>query len=531
MHFFLSAPLRVWVSIAIVSLALGCSSDARVNPEGDSSIGEPRMDASRRDHAGGPRTDEARAFDVGRRIDSGGVRDGSFENAGSVMPGPSPFPCFDGTFVLDGPVVNVKNNGAAGDGITNDNSAIQTAIDSAPDGSTIYFPVGTYLIDDIKILNRNRLKLEGESESSVVKRHLNSPRMFTIEHTTDLLIQNLRFDQNAVADYSGVSMASVRRLRIEKTHFVNSNAPPPGETDRFAYLLNTGNVPSEDVTITDNVIEDLQLSISHARRVCITANTVARAVRTAGIGIFSNANNESPTVPGTIVEDVFMSGNTVIDPVPGTRGAFVAVLDPPSDLNCTMRRLTFTKNRIRRSTTWGSAFFIGTSSVITGTVGNIFEDITIEDNKVRVAPGAPTQGGDEDAFVSVLSSAIANFYVDRIIVRHNTYTSNETGLGVGVRRIRDALITGNWLMNVGSGINLVDGIRNTDISGNTIDAPGGVGIYFGYSDGDNRLRNNTFVNWPSDPCQFEAVLESDILECPPQQATDTFGAIGSGVRR
>jgi hypothetical protein len=44
--------------------------------------------------------------------------------------------------------VNVKNLGAVGDGVADDTKALQTAFDGVKDGSTVYFPPGTYRITD-----------------------------------------------------------------------------------------------------------------------------------------------------------------------------------------------------------------------------------------------------------------------------------------------------------------------------------------------------------------------------------------------
>lgn len=45
---------------------------------------------------------------------------------------------------------NVLNHGVMGDGITDNTDAINDLIDAIPDGSTLYFPAGTYLIREVK---------------------------------------------------------------------------------------------------------------------------------------------------------------------------------------------------------------------------------------------------------------------------------------------------------------------------------------------------------------------------------------------
>ncbi|MFC1976419.1 glycosyl hydrolase family 28-related protein [Chloroflexota bacterium] len=44
-------------------------------------------------------------------------------------------------------IINVKDVGAVGDGVTNDYNAIQSAINSAPNPAVIFFPAGTYRIE------------------------------------------------------------------------------------------------------------------------------------------------------------------------------------------------------------------------------------------------------------------------------------------------------------------------------------------------------------------------------------------------
>ena len=63
-------------------------------------------------------------------------------------------------------IVNVKDFGAKGDGVTNDREAIQTAIDKA-NGRTVFLPSGTYAIKRTLILN-DHTHLTGDGMSSVI---------------------------------------------------------------------------------------------------------------------------------------------------------------------------------------------------------------------------------------------------------------------------------------------------------------------------------------------------------------------------
>jgi polygalacturonase len=50
-----------------------------------------------------------------------------------------------------GPILNVRERGAAGDGRSEDTAAIQQAIDACPSGGTVLVPPGTYLVDHLEL--------------------------------------------------------------------------------------------------------------------------------------------------------------------------------------------------------------------------------------------------------------------------------------------------------------------------------------------------------------------------------------------
>jgi parallel beta-helix repeat protein len=66
-------------------------------------------------------------------------------------------------------VMNVRNYGVKGDGATIDRTALNSLIQSAPAGATLYFPAGTYLTDDALKVYRDNLSFLGDGDTSIIK--------------------------------------------------------------------------------------------------------------------------------------------------------------------------------------------------------------------------------------------------------------------------------------------------------------------------------------------------------------------------
>ncbi len=64
--------------------------------------------------------------------------------------------------MIEDAAVNVKDFGAVGDGVTDDTAAIQAAIDSAPDGKTVFFPSGTYRATSQISIDTKGIRLVGD---------------------------------------------------------------------------------------------------------------------------------------------------------------------------------------------------------------------------------------------------------------------------------------------------------------------------------------------------------------------------------
>jgi hypothetical protein len=95
--------------------------------------------------------------------------------------------------MISGASVNVLDFGATGDGVTNDASAIQAAIDSlSATGGTVFLPVGNYLVGATILMPNKNTCLVGES-SSGEGITLNGATVITASHTSGAVVrvQNL----------------------------------------------------------------------------------------------------------------------------------------------------------------------------------------------------------------------------------------------------------------------------------------------------------------------------------------------------
>lgn len=400
----------------------------------------------------------------------------------------------------DGKVINVKEFGAKGDGVSDDTAAIQAAIKAATTGTTISFPSGTYLVSNFRVRSRSGLSFVGNGRTSVIKQKSGAERTATFDGSTDIVISKLAFDANGKDSFGGVAFYAVRRVRIEDNWFWDSNPKPVQRNDRYSIVFARGASVSQDVRIINNVIEDLQMEVDHSQGVVIDQNTVKRAVQTAGIGIFSVRDN-------SVAEDYQITNNTVIDPF---GAGFVVGIDPPTDRHCIFRRILIANNQLIQSKTNAYGIRIGTGNNSTMTTGNVFEDITIKDNYIRVDAAAPRP----DPLIFTNTSPRAGIVFQRLSVIGNTIENDarkNKDYAIDLRRIQHSVVAGNTVKKVTNGISLDGELLSNEIRDNLVEASG-TAYYFGDSLGKNKATNNRIVGSPTTKWKVSGLRDSDALQ-------------------
>ena len=232
----------------------------------------------------------------------------------------------------------------------------------------------------------------------------------------------------------------------------------------------------------------------------IDRNTVKRAVATAGIGIFTVGDK-------AIAEDYQITNNTVVDPL---GAGFSVGIDPPTDSHCILRRITIADNQVIRTKTTGYGVRIGTPDNSKRATGNVFEDLLIKDNRIRIKAGAPLPA----QMIFANTSVGADIVFKRLTVTGNTIENEVSGgkeYAIDLRRIQNSLVANNTVKGVVNGISLGGDLLSNEIRNNLVEASDVAYVLEG-SLGENRAVNNRIVGNPRQRWRLSTVKTSDSIE-------------------
>lgn len=117
--------------------------------------------------------------------------------------------------------VSVKDFGAVGDGVTDDTSAIQAAIDI---GSSVFFPEGTYKTTATLTITNSSTVLHGSGkETTIIKPVGASITGITASSKNNLAIENLKIDMaGSTGTADGISWTNVSKSRICMVTVINA---------------------------------------------------------------------------------------------------------------------------------------------------------------------------------------------------------------------------------------------------------------------------------------------------------------------
>lgn len=104
--------------------------------------------------------------------------------------------------MIYGTPINVLDFGATGDGTTDDTAAIQAALDSMAEYTTLVFPSGIYVISDTLTISTDNVFIQGNAKI-LAKAATNFEYMMLGDGLTGVTVSNLEFDANKANRSSG----------------------------------------------------------------------------------------------------------------------------------------------------------------------------------------------------------------------------------------------------------------------------------------------------------------------------------------
>jgi parallel beta-helix repeat protein len=375
-------------------------------------------------------------------------------------------------YQLEGLLVNVREFGAKGDGITDDTLAIKAAILSLrKTGGTVFFPKGIYIVGIPSpglggYLNNyilplvSNLIVEGVGGASVLK-------------LKDNFLNNVNDAEGNAHIMAGMGLDNVTIRNMTFDGNGRNNLAPAGKIRNAMFIY----LDAKNITIENNVLKNCagyNMITTSGKKALIKNNRLlngghyvgspAENKHNADFSFMYIASSDS-IVSGNIIEqedpDIALRGYTggielhgsnttsVHNTVKGCNPAIYIVNDTNSS-NIDVSQNVFEKC-IRGVVFWNTDYSMRDVSITSNTISLYKPTFRSAD----VAYGIGQEGGS----VNIFSGATANGgYVENLIIRNNTITSASSPQSPAIQGIRLHSINRCFIEN-----NIIDGLSDIGI--------------------------------------------------------------------
>jgi len=358
-------------------------------------------------------------------------------------------------------IINMVDAGATGNGDLS--SVIKKIIDNAPDGSTFFFPAGTYRMNSLDFANRNNLTFRGESRdnTTILWNGTGSSQIMRFTNIRGMTWENIAVNNKSISAYGGIQHYSVHDVTYRNCRFYDDASIGVSEKDRYSLVFGGAGIGTHhtNIVVENNLIENLQLSVDHTRGAIIRGNTSTGACCTASIGSWANNHN-------SIHENFLVENNTINNPIRAPAGAITFRLDRPSLNSVSFRNIRIRNNVINMTKISKPGITFG--GPVGAVQGNIFDGITIENNTINYTTGT---GLADDEGAIYLFTLDTMWPYSKTVIKGNIIAAAKPigGFGIAARRLVDSRVEGNRIVNFSSGIQLSQNTtQNTVITDNEV---------------------------------------------------------------
>lgn len=369
-------------------------------------------------------------------------------------------------------VINVKDYGARGDGVTDDTVAIKNAVLSLKEtGGTVIFPPGVYVVgvptaastgylDNYFIPLVSNLVLEGSGSESVIK-------------VKDNFLNNIKDESSNAHILAGKGLRNVTIRKLTFDGNGRNNLTPAGHIRNALFIT----LDAENITIEDNVFLNCaghNMIVTSGRGALVRNNRLQNGGHYVGTKI-ENRHNADYSFMYIASTDSMVSGNLIEQQDPD-----IALRGWTGGIEVHGSNSTVTGNTVRGC---NPAIYIAndTDTANVNILRNSFEkclrgiafwntdftlkDVTIADNTISLYRPSFRGGdlvyaiGQENGSVSIYTGASANGgYVENLVIKNNRITSASSTQSPAIQGIR--------LHSLKTSIieyNVIDGLSDTGI--------------------------------------------------------------------
>ncbi|MBW2561557.1 MAG: hypothetical protein JRE40_11990, partial [Deltaproteobacteria bacterium] len=242
----------------------------------------------------------------------------------------------EGAFVTKDPWHDIRAYGALVDGVTDDSSAVQDAMDAAAGGGTVFFPPGTTALGSVGwtgliLTTTTKVTLRGDPRSSILK-VLYAPsqsvtgassfkQVFRLNTWTDALITGLTVDMNAQSSTGAFGLDSCTRTTVRDCYIYGGddnesngitsldgtnnkyidNHINGGGTGIYLGVVNSGDAENNALVQGNHCIDNTSDAISGTMVNCSIVNNYCEGATGSGIELTSGTDvSKDTTINGNI---------------------------------------------------------------------------------------------------------------------------------------------------------------------------------------------------------------------------------------
>ncbi|MFI8684658.1 glycosyl hydrolase family 28-related protein [Rossellomorea sp. NPDC077527] len=367
----------------------------------------------------------------------------------------------------DNGMINVKAYGAVGDGKTDDTTAIKKALYYGKN-RTVYFPEGTYLITDTVTVKMNT---EVYGENAVIKAAAPGDTMFRIYgeniHIHDLTIDGGRTFLRGMTMMNGTSNLTVKD--VELTRFSQPDDSPLSTSTPIAIRVEGGvqEVLFEGLTIQDVFAKNISSNVGWNHK-------VARGI------LISPALSTQP-----VSRNITIQHSLISDIGPKDDGDGIVVQGFQDDVHVTIQHNTFERNHKRAIKIQSPGVIVAHNQIHNSFYQDNVYDTYKETNEYDMWSAISVYEDNVEITENTIdgigrySAAIDIAGGNNVRVSGNTIANREASPASDVIRINKGYdgtssftnisIQDNSLRNGRYGINVVAGVEQLTLSGNTYD--------------------------------------------------------------